>query len=90
MELAITLIIIIIILFIICIYMNRLNNINSLNKMIQESFSVNKSPDVEKGSSALYGWRHQTYNPTWADKGRTKICCSCDDTTDDDDVDDTE
>lgn len=86
MKLVITLIIIILILFIICIYMNRLNNINSIRTMVSESFAPEMSADVSKGSSSLYGWRTQTYNPSWAEKPRT--CCSCDNTTDD--TDDTE
>lgn len=84
MKLIITLIIIILILFIICIYLNRMNNINSINVLVSESFSPNMSQDVLKGSSMLYGWKTQTYNPDWAQQPRTG-CCSCDTTTDDTD-----
>jgi hypothetical protein len=64
--------------------MNRLNNINSIRTMVSESFAPNMSPDVSKGSSSLYGWQQQTYNPSWSQNPRTG-CCSCDTTTDDND-----
>jgi len=90
MKLVITLIIIILILFIICIYMNRLNNINSIRTMVSESFAPNMSQNVSKGSSSLYGWKTHTYNPSWSQRPRNRVCCSCDTTDDTDDTDDTE
>jgi hypothetical protein len=60
--------------------MNRLNNINSIRTMISESFIPSVSADVSKGPSALYGWRQQTYNPSWG--ASVKECCPCSDAND--------
>lgn len=84
MKIEISFVIVIIILLIIGIYLNRMNNIDSI---ILESFITPKlSTNTPTGSSMLYGWKQQTYNPNWS---MTPIdrCCPCKDDSDSDEED---